>query len=159
MRKAFIVLASMILVLGAFMLEGGALRTLMIATAVIPILLGSLISTWFSYSMAEIGNAFNDAFAERVDLDKLGRYRISLLVIRNMQASVLYWSLTIIVLAVIGILCSLTDVHRLGPAVAAGTVSLLLGFALRAVLLTPMENSLVKKLSLTEELVAQPKQF
>lgn len=144
-------MVSILIVLGVSMLEGGSIRTLLIGSAIIPILVGSLISTWFSYSMAEIGSAFNDAFHERVDLDRINTYRMNLLVIKNMQSSVLHWSVTILVLAIIGSLCSVTNISKLGPSVAAGTVSLLLGFSLRAVLLTPMENSMVKKLTLAEE--------
>ncbi len=151
MRKSFIVLVSILLFLGAFILEGGSLRTLMIATALVPIVVGSFISALFSYSVAEIKDAFKDGFCERIDLDRLGNYRMDLLVIKNLESSLIYWSLTIMILAIIGILSSLSNINHLGPSVAAGTVSLLLGFGFRAVLLTPMENSIIKKLTLAEE--------
>lgn len=150
MKKSFMVMLSILLVLGAFILEGGSLRTLMIATALVPIIVGSFISALFSYSMAEIGLAFKDGFCERTDLDRVEIYRMDLLIIKNLESSVLYWSLTIVILAIIGILSSLTNVNHLGPSLAAGTVSLLLGFGLRAVLLTPLENSIIKKLTLAE---------
>ncbi|HWP96746.1 MAG TPA: hypothetical protein VN426_07835 [Syntrophomonadaceae bacterium] len=146
MKKLFLVLLSLSLVLGAFVVEGGALIALLIATALVPITLGSLLTTLFSYRGVEIGEAFRDAFSERTELGRVAVYETDLLVIRNLNASVLGWSFTLLVLAVIGILSSLSDVHLLGPRVAAGTVSLLYGLILKTLLLTPMENSILKKI-------------
>jgi len=147
MRKTFILLFSLLLVLGAFVLEGGALKTLFVATALIPVSLGTLLGALFCFSMGDIATAFRDAFTETAIPDKLGVYKNDLLIIKNMQIGLIFWSATMVILGIIGILSSLTEVSNLGRSMAAAFTALLLAFSLRALLLTPMESSIQKKLN------------
>ncbi|MGE5391223.1 MAG: hypothetical protein ACM3PE_09200 [Deltaproteobacteria bacterium] len=146
MKKSIALVLSILLVLGAYLVEGGVLIALLVVTALVPMLLGPLVSVWFSFSMSEIGDAFRDAWSERPDQSRVNNYRNDLLVIRNLQSSVIGWAATIFIMAVILILSTLNDPSTLGPHVAAATVALLYAFALRAILLVPMENSISRKL-------------
>ncbi|MGE5398606.1 MAG: hypothetical protein ACM3MK_13860 [Chitinophagales bacterium] len=146
MKKILIVVVSFILALGVFSLEGSSPITLLVGPVIVPLLLGPFLSTAFSFSLREIGDAFKDSFSHRVDLDRISAYRLEVEIIKNLESSILYWSFTIIVLAIIGILSSLTDVSRLSTQLAMAMISLLLGFGLRAILLTPMKSSIIRKL-------------
>lgn len=146
MKKILISAAAMMLALSAFILEGGSIRTLLIVTALVPILAGPLVTALFSFQWSEITGAFRDAFAERAERGRADDYRMGLLVVKDLSAGAMYWAFTILVLAMIGILSSVTEVRLLGPKIALGTVSVLIGLGLRAFLLNPMASSLEKKL-------------
>jgi len=152
MKKTLVLLLSLAVLLGAFMLEGGSLPILLVASALIPMLLGPLVSTCFSFSIAEIGDAFRDAWSERSDQGRITNYNNDLLVIRNLQSSLIGWAASIFILAVIMILSTLNTPQTLGPHVAAATVALLYAFAVRALLLIPMENSILRNINCLQEL-------
>lgn len=149
MKQLFILLLSLLLALGVYGLEGGSLASLLVGSAVIPLLVGPFISTLFSYRFDEIGDAFKDAFAQRIDLDRLPLYRLDVEIFRSLESALLFWAFTIVILAVIGILSSLTEVSQLGPQCAMAMISLLFGFGLRAILITPMKNSIIRKIVLS----------
>lgn len=149
MKRKLTVLLALSLFLAVFILEGGRLATLFIATALVPMFLGPVISACFTFSLADIKNAFKDAFAERLDLNRTAEYQTGLQVVNNLQNAVMWWSFSIIVLAMIMILSMVTEVRELGPKVAAGTVALLTGLLLRTLLLNPMEFSLRRKILLS----------
>lgn len=151
MKKISVILLSLVLALGVFWLEGGSPTSLLVGSAIVPLLLGTVFSTLFSYSMLEIRNTFQDAFSPRTDLDRIPIYKMDIQIVNSLESTLLFWSLTIVTLAIIGILSSLTEVSRLGPQCAMAMVSLLLGFGLRAILLTPMKNSIARKLVLAGE--------
>lgn len=148
MKKTLTVLAALFLFLAAFILEGGRLASLMVVTALVPMFLGPVLSACFSFSLADIKRAWGDAFAERLDLNRRADYHTGLLVVNNLQNAVMWWAFSIVILAMILILSSVTEVRELGPKVAAGTVALLTGLMLRTLLLNPMESSLRRKLLL-----------
>ncbi|MEQ8175004.1 MAG: hypothetical protein ABRQ26_08010 [Syntrophomonadaceae bacterium] len=151
MKKKLTVLVALSLFLAAFILEGGRLASLFIGTALVPMFLGPVLSACFSFSLADIKNAFNDAFAERLDLNRTAEYQTGLQVVNNLQNAVIWWAFSIVVLAMIMILSSVTEVRQLGPKVAAGTVALLTGLLLRTLLLNPMEFSLRRKVLLSSD--------
>jgi flagellar motor component MotA len=147
MKKTFILLFALLLILGAYVLEGGALRALLVATAMIPVLLGPLLGVWFSFAGSEITGAFKDAFSDLADPEKLVVYKKDLVIIKSLQSGLIFWSFTMIILASICILSMLTDVSHLGRGIAAACTALLLSFGLRAWLLIPMQCSIEKKLA------------
>jgi len=146
MKKSLMLLLALAVLLGAFLLEGGTLPTLFIGSALVPMLLGPLVSAMFSFSLSEIGDAFSDAWSERADQGRADNYQRDLLVIRNLQSSVVSWAATIFILAVIMILSVLGDPKELGPHVAMALLAFLYAFGLRALLFTPMENSILKSI-------------
>lgn len=147
MKKVLTVLVALSLFLAAFILEGGRLASLFIGTALVPMFLGPILFTCFSFSLADIKSAFKDAFAERLDLNRIAEYKTGLQVVNSLQNAVMWWAFSIVVLAMIMILSSVTEVRELGPKVAAGTVALLTGLLLRTLIFNPMEFSLRRKLS------------
>ena len=152
MKKLFMVLLALLLINGAYIMEGGALPALFYAPSVLaPLLLGTFLTTLFSYSIVEIRSAFRDAFAKDLESDRLTAYHIDLLIIKNMASGLLFWAVTIVVLGLILILTHLETPSRLGPSVAVTFLSLLHGFGLRAILLNPMEHSIQKKILLAEQ--------
>ncbi|MEN6392126.1 MAG: hypothetical protein ABFD04_17050 [Syntrophomonas sp.] len=151
MKKKLTVLVALSLFLAAFILEGGRLASLLIVTALVPMFLGPVLSACFSFSLADIKNAFKDAFAERLDLNRTAQYQTGLQVVNNLQNAVMWWAFSIVVLAMIMILSSVTEVRQLGPKVAAGTVALLTGLLLRTLLFNPMEFSLRRKVLLSSD--------
>ncbi|MGE5370577.1 MAG: hypothetical protein ACM3QZ_01175 [Solirubrobacterales bacterium] len=146
MKKLFLVLLSLILILGAFVLEGGALRSLLVGSALVPMILGSLVSALFCFDWREISGAFRDAFTEGADPERAAWYPVELEAVEFLSKAVLYWAATIMILAAIGILSHLSALSEIGPAVALGMVSLLTGVGLCAVLLNPMAASLKRKI-------------
>lgn len=146
MRKSLLFLLAIAMLLGAFILEGGNLTALLAGSALVPMLLGPLVSAMFSFRVGEIADAFSDAWSERADQGRTDNYRKDLLVIRNMQSSVINWAATIFILAVVMLLSSLSDPKELGPHVAMALLAFLYAFGMRAVLLTPMENSVLTKI-------------
>lgn len=146
MKKLFFMLLTLLLVLGTFIVEGGSLRTLLCLSSFIPVLLGTFIGSLVSFSWVEIKEAFRDAFNESTENERRSVYLRDMEVIRHMSVSVLFWAGTIIILAFIGILSSLSSIDALGPHIAAAFTALFYGFALRLILLIPMESSLSKKL-------------
>lgn len=148
MKKKLTILAALSLFLAAFILEGGRLASLLIPTALVPMLLGPLLSVCFSFSLADVKDSFKDAFAERVDFNRLDSYQNGIQVVNNLQSAVMWWAFSIVVLAMIMILSMVTEMRELGPKVAAATVALLTGLLVRTLLLNPMEFSLRRKLLL-----------
>lgn len=152
MKKSLLLLLALLLLSAIFMLEGGTLATLLIGSALVPMLLGPMLSILFSYSMVELGDAFRDSWSQRSDQGRSHIYQKDLLIIKNLQSSVIGWAAIIFILAVILILSTLNDPMNLGPHVAAATIALLYAFTVRALLLVPMENSILKKIHSVKEL-------
>lgn len=152
MKKSLLLILSLVVLLGAFMAEGGVLTTLLIGSALVPMLIGPVVSTLFSFSLGEIGDAFRDSWSERADQGRSLNYDNDLLVIKNLQSSVVGWAASIFILAVIMMLCTLNDPKTLGPHVASATVALLYAFAVRALLLTPMQSSILKNINRIDHL-------
>lgn len=148
MKKISMILLAIVIAAGIYILEGGRLGVLLVITSFIPIFIGSLVTTSFTFTGQEISDAFTDAFSSRLDMNRTANYQMSLQVIKHLEASVLLWAATVISLALIGILSSLTEVSRLGPSVAATISALLYGFGLRTIVLTPMRFSIIRKLTL-----------
>ncbi len=146
MKKLFFVLLSLLLILGTYIIEGGSISNLMCLSSFIPVLLGTLITTLFSFNWSEITDAFKDAFNES-SISEKQRYLRDLEIIHHMSVSIMFWAGTIIILAIMGILASVTHIDELGPHIAVAFTALLYGFAARSILFIPMESSLNKKLS------------
>lgn len=144
MKKTFLVLFSLFLILGAFIIEGGPITTLFCFSAFVPIFLGTLITTLFSFSWAEIKSAFQHAFAGTGSTAAAAIYQRDLQVIRSMSGAIMIWAITMIILAFIAILSMVTEINEIGPHVAVAFTSLLYAFTTRAVLLFPMEIRLKK---------------
>ena len=150
MKKLFLLLLVALLFLWAFIGEGGALRSFYAPTVILPLFLGTFLTTLFSFEFVEIINAFKDAFTVRVESDKLNSYKISMLVVKNMESSTFFWSLTIVTLGLIMILAYCESPRELGSSMSVAFLALLFGFGTRAALYIPMENSLKKKILLAE---------
>jgi flagellar motor component MotA len=152
MKKLFLLLLSVLGLLVAFILEKGSLSPLRpVATAVIPLFLGILFTTMFSFQFKEIINTFKSAFSEETNSNNIREYHKSLLIVKNLQSSTTFWAGTILIMAIIQLLCDLTTPEKMGPSVAAALTALLYGFGLRAVFLIPMEHNLNKKIFLSED--------
>ncbi len=151
MKKTGIVFLALLLLLAAYAVEGGMIKSLLVVTALVPIIIGPYLSTLFTYSPADINNAFCDAFTDRIDAGRQDVYHIDLLIIRNLNSAVVWWAATLSMLALVLILSTLTDVKSLGPSVAAGTVAILAAFLLRSILFIPMEHSILRKLAVLQE--------
>ncbi|MEN6489195.1 MAG: hypothetical protein ABFD66_10035 [Smithella sp.] len=147
MKKVFMILVSLILIIGIFVAEGGSIRILLCISSFIPIYLGTMASCAFTFSRSEISRAFKHAFTEITIPEKLDIYKQDLQVIRFLSSNIIYWAVTIVILALIGILANVSNPSELGPKVAITCTALLYGFTTRTVLLMPMESSLNKKIS------------
>ena len=88
---------------------------------------------------------FEDAFSSEVKANKLTEYRQGIMIIKSLEAATIYWSIIILILAVIRIFSRLTTPNELGHSLALALVALLYGFGLRAALFIPMESSLQRK--------------
>lgn len=146
MKKTFLVLFSLLLILGMFILEGGSVRTLLCASSFIPVFLGTFITTLFSFNWAEIKDAFRHAFNDQeagLSQEILNR---DVQVVRSMSGAIMIWAVTIIILALIAILSSVTEMDKLGPHIAIAFTAVLYAYMTRAILLYPMETRLTRKL-------------
>lgn len=147
MKKTLLVLFSLLLILGVFILEGGSVRTLLCASSFIPVFLGTFITTLFSFSWTEMKDAFRHAFSVQdsgLSRDVLNR---DVQVVRSMSGAIMIWAVTIIILALIAILSSVTEMDELGPHIAVAFTALLYAYMTRTILLYPMETRLTRKLS------------
>lgn len=151
MKKIFISLLSFLLILAVYTFAGGSLFALLVPTVAVTLFLGVFLSTLFSYSWSEIINAFRDSFSEHIEADRLETYRMSMQVVKNMESATTLWSLTVVILATIFSLSTLAELNHLGPKLAMGFCSLLYGFGTRTLLLTPMKNSICKKVFKAKE--------
>lgn len=146
MKKVFLVLLAMLVLSAAFIAEGGAWSLLIGPTVIIPLVLGVLLTTLFSFSFGEIVDTFKDSFAQTAYRERLPNYQKGLLIVKNMGAATMFWSWSVIVMAVILILSKLSTPNKLGPSLAVAFLSLLYGFISRAALFIPMEFSLHQKI-------------
>ncbi len=146
MKKVFMILVSLIILLGIFVVEGGSIRILLCISSFVPIFLGTLVCCAFTFSCSEITRAFKHAFNEISIPEKLEIYKQDLQVIRFLSNNIIYWAVSIVILALIGILANVSNPSELGPKVAIAFTALLYGFTTRTVLLMPMESSLNKKI-------------
>lgn len=151
MKKLLMLLLAFLIVNAAFIAEGGQLRVFIAPTVIIPLILGPLLTTLFSFNLSELRCAFREAFSGDVDTGRLADYRINLLIIKNLESGVMFWSLTIVASGIILILSHLSAPETLGPSIAVTLLALMHGFSLRAMLLNPMEHSLLKKILLAEQ--------
>ncbi|MGE5415957.1 MAG: hypothetical protein ACM3UZ_04210 [Acidobacteriota bacterium] len=150
MKKLFVILLSLLLIVGVFVLEGGSVAALLCFSSFVPIFFGTILSALFSYRISEVTRAFADGFSEVVEFDKHGEYKVDLAVFRNMSAAIVFWSLAIAVLAAIVILSGLREIDMIGPPLAAGMTALLYGFGIKAIILIPLENSILRKTLMVE---------
>ncbi|MGE5405539.1 MAG: hypothetical protein ACM3PP_11445 [Candidatus Saccharibacteria bacterium] len=150
MKKLLVTLLSLLLIVGVFVLEGGAVSALFCFSAFVPIFFGTILSALFSYPLNDVSRAIKDGFSETVETNKIQDYHADLGVIRSMSAAIVFWTLTIAVLAAIAILSGLRAIEQIGPPLAAGMTALLYGFGLKAVILIPLENSLLRKILIVE---------
>jgi len=146
MKKLFFVLLSILLILGTYIIEGGAISSLLCISSFIPVFLGTLISTAFTFGWSEIKETFQDAFSEYTIAETQERYSRDLQLVRCMSVSIMFWAGSIIILAIMGILSSVTHLNELGPHIAVAFTALLYGFAARSILFIPMESNLNRKL-------------
>lgn len=146
MKKTFLVLFSLLLILGFFILEGGSVRTLLCASSFIPVFLGTFITTLFSFSWAEMKDAFRHAFSDQESVLSREVLNRDVQVIRSMSGAIMIWAVTIIILALIAILSSVTKMDELGPHIAIAFTALLYACMTRTILLYPMETRLTHKL-------------
>ena len=153
MRKLFFILLSTLIMLGTYIVEGGSIRTLLCISSFIPVFFGPLFGALVSFNWAEIKEAFTDAFNLSMEIERQSIYVKDLEVIRHLSVSILFWAGSIIILALIGILSSVTHVDELGPHIAIAFTALLYGFATRSILLIPMESSIKKKLIQCQKLM------
>lgn len=154
MKKLFLVFLTSFLLLAAFIAEGGSIRLLIAPTVIVPLVLGALFTTMFSFEFREIIETFKDCFSKGEYPERLDHYHKGLLVVQNLAAATMFWSWTVVVMATILVLSHLTTPNQLGPSLAVGFLSLLYGFGTRAALFIPMEFSLRKKiLSIKEKQV------
>lgn len=152
MKKLFLLLLSVLGLLAGFILEKGTLTPLIpVATAVIPLFLGILFTAMFSFQFKEIINTFKSAFSEETNSNNIREYHKDLLIVKNLQSSTTFWAGTILIMAIVQLLCDLTTPEKMGPSAAAALMALFYGFGLKAALFIPMENSLNKKIFLAEE--------
>ena len=151
MKKTLILLISLLLILGVYVLEGGALKALLVGSALVPVFLGPLLGAMFSFRISELADAFRDAFSEQADPSKLNHYHMDILLIKNISSAITFWSLTMVILGLIGILSNLTEISRLGSGIAAIFTALLLAFTLKALLFIPMETSIEKKIAILHQ--------
>lgn len=135
-------------------MEGGSLRLLIAPTVILPLMIGVLFTTLFSFSFREIVDTFKDCFSEGDYTDRLYNYHKGLLIVKNLATATMFWSWSVMTMAIILILSNLRTPDRLGPPIAVALLSLLYGFGTKAALFVPMEYSLHKKvLSIKESQV------
>lgn len=154
MKKLFLLLLSVLGLLGSFFVERGTLVpfiSLITATVLVPLFFGVICTTLFSYHFKEIANTFKTAFSEETNFERLKDYRKNLLIVKNLQSSTAFWSGTIVIIATVNILSGLTTPNKLGHSLAIALSALFFGFALKAMLFIPMEHSLNKKIVLAED--------
>lgn len=162
MKKLFLVVLSISVFIAAFVLEGGSVVQLIVPTVFIPLVLGGLFSTLFSFSFTEIVAAFKDGFSEEVRAENVNNYHKGILIVQNLESAILFWSLTLVLLAAILILTNLANPNGLGPAFAVAFLSPTYGFGCKAALFVPMRHSLQNKIlylkqkDLTAQTLNQP---
>lgn len=148
MKKLLMVLLSILVILTGVVLEGGNISILFVPTAMFILFFGVLFSTLFTFKFSEIINAFVNAFSKDNNTSKLEEYKISLSIVKCMSKLTLNWSFATVILGLIFILSNLTTPSQLGKSVAVICLALLYGFAAIAIIFTPMEHSLNRKLDL-----------
>ena len=146
MKKLFMMLVSLLVIFLAFVEEGGALLWLIAPTVIVPLILGTLFSTLFSYKLSEIIHTFKEAFSQETNIEKLIIYRKSILIIQTLGKATQFWSLTILLMGLFLVLSNVTKPEDLGPSIAVSFLSLLYGFGVKASLYVPMESSLRQKI-------------
>ncbi len=151
MKKTFLLLFSLLVIVVAYGLEGGSLQAVFIPTAIIPLLTCTLLGTMFSFQLSEIGDAFQDAFTANIKTGQIAQYQMDRLVIQNISSSLVFWTISIVLLGIVNVLSHLGDLSKLGQGLAVVFTALIFGFALKALLLIPMDNSISKKLLLAEK--------
>lgn len=151
MKKLFWVVLSIFVFFAAFILEGGYAAQLVGPDVFIPLTLGVLSSTLFSFSFSELVNTFKDCFSEDESSNNLNNYHMGLLIVKNLESATLFWSWTLVIMATILILSNLTTPDKLGPSFAVAFLSLLYGYGTKAALFIPMKNSLHKKILSLQE--------
>ena len=146
MKKVFMMLVSLLLIFLAFITEGGALPWLIAPTVIVPLILGTLFTTMFTYKFIEIVQAFKEAFSEGTSVEKVTVYRKNILIVKALEKATRYWSLTILLMCLFLVLSNVTEPEDLGPSLAVSFLSLFYGFGVRASLYVPMESSLRQKI-------------
>lgn len=152
MKRIFLLLLSLLVVVVAYGLKGGALQIIFVAKAVIPLLLCTILGTLFSFKLSEIASAFRDAFNEETIPNNTEIYIMDRLVIRNMSSVLAFWTSVIVVLGIVTILTNIGDMTKLGLELSSVFTVLTLGLIIKALLLIPMEISIKKKLTLTRKI-------
>jgi len=149
MKRIFLLLLSLLVIVVAYGLKGGALQIIFIAKAVIPLLLCTILGTLFSFKPSEIASAFRDAFNEEAIPNNTEVYKMDQLVIRNMSSVLAFWTSVIVVLGIVTVLTNIGDMTKLGLELSSVFTVLTLGLIIKALLLIPMEISIKKKIILT----------
>lgn len=150
MKKTFMVLLSLLVIATAVIIEGGNLSVLLCPTPMFMIFFGVLFSTIFTYKLSDVIGTFKDSFSKNTNPDKISQYKTELDTLRSIIKLTLYWSAATVILGLIFILSTLSTPAELGKSVAIVCLALLYGFGIIAVLLIPMESSLVKKINSIE---------
>jgi flagellar motor component MotA len=151
LKKLFLILLAVLGLMVTVFAEKGTILPLLTGSVIIPLCLGIILTTMFSYHFKDIVNTFRLAFSDEVNLTKIRDYRKNLLIVKNLQSAAIFWACTILVLAVIQILSDISTPEKLGPSVAAALSALFYGFVLRAALFIPMEHNLNQKIFLSED--------
>lgn len=154
MKKVFMMLLSLLVIFVAFIAEGGVLPWLLSPTVIVPLILGTLFTTMFSYKFIEIVHAFKEAFSEEVSVEKVTVYRKNILIVKALEKATRYWSLTVLLMGLVLVLSHVAKPEELGHPLAVVFLSLLYGFGVRASLYVPMESSLRQKIFQT---ISHPK--
>lgn len=152
MKRIFFLLFSLLVIVVAYGLKGGALQIIFVAKAIIPLLLCTALGTLFSFKVSEIASAFRDAFNEEVAPVSTEVYEMDRLVIRNMSSVLAFWTSVIVVLGIVTVLTNIGDMTKLGLELSCVFTVLTLGLIIKALLLIPMEISIKKKLILTRKI-------
>lgn len=152
MKRIFLLLLSLLVIVVAYGLKGGALQIIFVAKAVIPLLLCTILGTLFSFKLSEIISAFRDAFNEEAIQNNTEVYKLDRLVIRNISSVLAFWTSVIVVLGIVTALSNISDMTKLGLELSSVFTVLTLGLIIKALLLIPMEISIKKKLILTRKI-------
>lgn len=146
MKKMFFILISILVLLIAFILEGGEIRNLFQFTALFALIFTVIFSTLATFKFSEIINVFKDGFSQKVIDTKVKDYEKGILITKSVEKLIHFWSITILTMAIIFALGAVSNAIQLGRSVAIAFMVILYAVILRASILTPVENELNRKL-------------